>query len=415
MDDLTAIRDFRAERDAEPPAAREEIWRALEARMDATAAEARSFGEAVAGSQPPLDPQSWRRRRDERRGFPRRRRRILAFAGAIAAAAIVAGTLVLSSGPTAQPASAAEILHEAAAAAAGTSPTSIPGPGQYYFVAEERLDVKGWISPVPGLNADTGTAVTGGTMHYRNSYNALVPTKVESWIGDEGNGRYRETLGDLRFWNPTEKERWKRAGSPLPPPFNPEYRRRYPVPFRDALEANSHVLDMKNRGYGDTFHFPDTSKLPTDPQALRRAVEANAIEVGGFNLIDPQAKRLDAEQTKEELINVLFEGEPTPQLQAAIFNALAELPGIKVVPATDSLGRHGDAIKFRPKEGTRWEYIFDPRTSDVLASRAVLVHPAASRVFEDLPVGTTVSERDYLRAGVVDSIHERPGGATARG
>jgi hypothetical protein len=252
-------------------------------------------------------------------------------------------------------------------------------------------------------------------MHYRNSYNALVPTKVESWIGDEGNGRYRETLGDLRFWNPTEEERWKRAGSPLPPPFNPEYRRSYPVPFRDALEANTHVVDMKNRGYGHTFHFPDTSKLPTDPRALRHAVEANAIEVDGFNLMYPQAQRLDAEQTKEELINVLFEGGPTPQLQAAIFNALAELPGIKVVPATDSLGRHGDAIKFAAREGTRWEYIFDPRTSDLLASRAVLVHPAASRVLEDLPAGTTVSERDYLRAGVVDSIRERPGGAVARG
>ena len=66
-----------------------------------------------------------------------------------------------------------------------------------------------------------------------------------------------------------------------------------------------------------------------------RAVEANAIEVGGFNLVAPKAKHLNTEQTKEQLISVLFEGEPTPQLQAAIFDALAELPGIKAYLDSD--------------------------------------------------------------------------------
>lgn len=404
MDDLTAIRDFRAERDAEPPEARAAAWRALEARMDAAAAEARAFGEAVAGSP----PDGYRARR--RGGLSARRRRVQLFAGAVAVAAIVAGTLVLSSGPTAERASAAAILHEAAAAASAAPPSSVPGPGQYYFRAEERLDVQGWISPVPGLDAMTGTASTGAPMNYKNAYNAVVPTRVEWWTGDDGSGRHRETLGDLRFWSETEEARWKQAGSPLPPPFNPEFRRRYPISYRHALEADSHVVDVKSKGYGQSFHFPETSNLPTDPKALRQAVEANAIEVGGFNLMYPKATHLTAAQTKEELINVLFEGAPAPPLQAAIFNALAELPGIEVVPATDSLGRHGDAIKFAPKDGTRWEYIFDPQTSDLLASRGVLVHPGASPVLEDLPAGTTVSERDYLQTGVVDSIREKPAG-----
>jgi hypothetical protein len=407
MDDLTAIRGFRSERDTEPPEVRESARRALEARMDAAAAEARSFGEAVAGSQPPVHSPGLR-------GILGRRRRVLAFAGAIAAAAIVAGTLVLSSGPTAQRASAAEILHEAAAAASHARPNLFPGPGQYFFNTAVRRDVMGWISPVPGLSADKPTASTGGTMQYRDAYNAVVTIKVEQWTAIDGSGRSRETLGGIQFWSKAEEDRWKQAGSPLPPPFNPEYRQRYPVPYRGALEANSHVIDLKHQGYGDTFHFPDTSKLPTDPKALREAVEANAIEVSGFNLIWPQAKNLDAEQTKEELINVLFEGEPTPQLQAAIFNALAELPGIKIVKATDSLGRHGDAIKFA-KEGVSQEYIFDPETSDLFASRNLLVHPGASRTFKELPAATTVRESDYLHSGVVDSIREKPGGAKAKG
>jgi hypothetical protein len=410
MDDLTAIRSFRAERDAEPPEARAAAWRALEAHMDAAAAEARGFGEAVAGAQRPADP--------PRRGFLWGRRRVLAFAGAVAVAAIVAGTLVLSSGPTAQPASAAEILHEAAGAAASSSAsptTSVLGPGQYSFHKERRLSVMGWVSPVPSPKDDIPTASTGGTMKYSDAYNALVPTQVESWIGDDGRGRYREVLGSLEFWDQAEEDRWKAAGSPLPPPFNPEYRRLYPIPYRGALEANSHVVDLEHEGYGQTFHFPDTSKLPTDPQALRQAVEANSIEVEGFNLMYPKAKHLDAEQTKEELINVLFEGGPSAELEAAIFNALAEVPGVRLTPATDSLGRHGDAIKFAVEEGVRREYLFDPETSDLLASRGVLVDPAASRSYKELPAGTTIAERDFIDAGVVDSTHETPAGPEAKG
>jgi hypothetical protein len=411
MDDLTAIREFRSGRDVESPEARERLRRALEARMDAAAAEAHGFGEAVAGSNPPVDPAP------PRRGILTHRRRLLAFSGAVAAAAIVAGTLVLSSGPTAQRASAAEILREAAAAASDVPPTSVPGAGQYYFRAEQRLDVMGWISPVPGPNADTGTASIGGPMPYPNAHNAVVSTKVEWWTGHDGGGRDREELGELNFWDKAEEESWKQAGSPLPPPWNPEYRKRYPDPTGNTIVANSHVVDRKTPGYGKTFHFPDTSSLPTEPRALRQAIEADAIEVTGFNLVKPKgkAKRLDAQQTKEQLINILIEGAPTPQLQAAIFNALAELPGIKVAPAADSIGRHGDSIAYATREGIRAEFLFDPETSDLLATRAILVNPAASRSFKDMPRGTTVNERDYLESGVVDSIRETPAGPEAKG
>jgi hypothetical protein len=254
-------------------------------------------------------------------------------------------------------------------------------------------------------------------MPYPNAHNAVVSTKVEWWTGRDGSGRNREELGELNFWDKAEEESWKRAGSPVPPPWNPEYRKRYPDSTDDAIVANSHVVDRKMAGYGDTFHFPDTSKLPTDPKALRHAIEADAIKVTGFNLVKPKgkAKRLDTQQTKEQLINILFEGEPTPQLQAAIFDALAELPGIKVSPATDSIGRSGDAIAYTTRDGIRPEFLFDPETSDLLATRATLVDPAASQSFKDMPKGTTVNERDYLEAGVVDSIRERPGNAEARG
>jgi hypothetical protein len=421
MDELTAMQTFRAERDAEPAAAREAIRRALEARMDAAAAEARAFGEAVAGSSSSGGSAS------RRRGLLSGHRRLLAFAAAACAAGVVAGALVLSSGPSAQTASAAEILHRAAMAATAHAPadaptTMLPGPGQYIFRKGQRLDVEGWRHPVPPFGANVPVGGTGGTMNGPHAYNALVSKTIEEWLGPEGQGRYREALGAIRFWSSEEEERWKAAGSPLPPPFDPEYRQLYRGAFEDANEASSHVIDMDRRGWGN-FNFPDTSKLPTEPQALRQAVENNEIEVKGFNLMFPKERRLDAEQTMEELINCLSEAPPTPALQAAAFNALAELPNIRLdTEATDGLGRHGSAIVLRPKEGVRTEYLFDPETGAGLAQRTTLVDPAAvNRGLRGIPAGTVIAESDAIATAIVDSTqetgqgveHETSGGGAA--
>lgn len=224
MDELTVMQGFRAERDAEVPEAREAIWRALEARMDAATAEARAFGEAVAGSGAPAHTP---RRRPglpgARRGLPSRRRLLVfaaAAAPAAAGAAIVAGALVLSSGPTAQPASAAEILHQAAmAATASDAPvTTVPGAGQYLFRKEQRLTLQGWRSPLPPVSADIASGGIGMTLSGPHAYNALVPLTVSSWTDSKGGGRRREVLGTLQFWSKKEEARWQAAGSPLPSP-----------------------------------------------------------------------------------------------------------------------------------------------------------------------------------------------------
>jgi hypothetical protein len=409
MDDLTAIRSFRAERDAEPPEAREAIWRALEARMEAATAEARAFGEAVAGAQPPASSRS--RRRD----FFSRRRRVLAFAGAIVVAAIVAGALVLSSGPTAQRASAAAILHEAAAAASEGPATSVPGPGQFLYRKERRLEIQGWRHPLPPENSGIPNGGIGMTLHGPHAYNALVPQTVESWTDDKGGGRRREVLGTLQFWSKEEEARWKAAGSPLPAPFDPEGQQRYKATaYPNALELNSKVVDTESKGWGN-FNFPDTSKLPTEPKALRREAEANELEYAGFNHVGGTSpKHLDPQETREELMNVLQEGFPTPRLQAATFDALAELPGTTVESeATDGIGRKGDAIEREVGHGVRSEYLFSPETGELLAERSVLLEPAASRSFlKELPAGTVISERDFIEEVGVDSTTETGAEAT---
>ncbi|MBS1863931.1 MAG: CU044_5270 family protein, partial [Actinobacteria bacterium] len=366
-------------------------------------------------SSPPADrapafgaPPARRGRR--RLGLGGHRRRLFVFAAATAAAAVVAAVLVLGSGPTAQPAAAA-ILRQTAKVAASPGPyevSALPGPGQFLYRKFKRIELKGW---VPG-----GTSSGGGMLPWPNAFNALMPTTQQWWTGTDGAGRVREVAGTPRFFTTAERTRWEEAGARLPAPFDPEYQRKYHKAFAGALALREGVVDTEH-GPLRGFHFPDTSKLPTSPEALRHAVEANAIEVKGFNLMWPGKKHLDAKETSEELLNVLTEGiASTPQLRAAIFNALAELPGIEIhTGATDFLGREGDAIRtFDNKYGTGSELIFDPDTSAVLAQRYYLTRPSQERPLKGLPGGTTIMETDYLRVAVVDSTHAT-GAATAKG
>jgi hypothetical protein len=394
MDDLTLFKSLRSERAEDDPVARAEAWRALEDRFDAASAPAPSAPVAT---------------RPRRRRHLLRRRRLVVFAGATAAAAALAGVLVFGSGPTAQPA-AAEILHRTAAVAASPdAPTAspLPGPGQFLYRKLRRVELESWL---PGAGKDQPAMMMGGTMPQAGAFTVLMPTTQEEWLALDGAGGFREVAGTPQFLTSEERSRWEAAGSQLPPPFNLEYQRQYPQAFADG-EAHPGVVESEH-GSWKNFHFPDTSSLPTDPEALRLAVEGNQIQVSGFNLMYPSAQHLDAEQSAAELLNVLQEGTPmTPQLRAAIFNALAEIPGVEVdTEATDSLGRQGYAIgSVDAATGNRLEYVFDPDTAELLAQRDVLGKPGQGAYLKGVRAGLTVRETDYLETAVVDSTGETGG------
>lgn len=390
----------------------------LRAGLPPARAEARARARGRLAARFEVGAQPLPRRRPAWRGWRLR----LAAAGAcvalVAAVAILSG--VFSGGSRVEPA-AAEILRETATvASAGHAPAAIPGPGQYLYKKFQRVELEGWI-PVDQANPNQPLGSMGGLMTQPGAFNALMPTTQEWWTGNDMGGRVREVAGTPRFLSDEEQSRWEAAGSPLPSPFDPDYQRKYSEAFKDAIELRRGVVDRevpaiagvpKNR----LFHFPDTSRLPTEPKALRRAVESNQISVTGFNLLNPKAKHLDAEETKEQLLNILVEGTlNTPQLRAAIFNALAELPGIDVyTDATDSLGREGYSIRSINKYGGL-EFIFDPDTAEILAQRSFLTKPGDSPYEKGLPAGFTMSETAYLETGVTDSIHETPAEAEAGG
>jgi hypothetical protein len=378
MDDLTLLRDFRAERDDGDPRARTAAWRELEALLEPS-------------PSPPARPA-----RAPRRG-------LLALAGVGTVAAIVAGILVLGSGPTAQPA-AAEALHQTAAVAASGEgvPALNAGTGQYYFTRMKTVEFVGWI---PG-----GETADGPITSQPGGFSALIPKDFDYWTSPEGGGRVRETMGIPQFLSDGERSRWEQAGSPLPLGFDP----RYDQPLleearaegaRKYLETSRGVLDFEDPKSGAGIIHPDLSNVPTDPKELRIAIQsgrAPGISESGETPLGPDVTA----QVLEGLLTPTYPNA-SPALRAAAFNALAEMPGFTLDrDATDLLGRTGYAISRDMGHGKREEFIFDPTTSKPLGERIVLAEPAQEPYWHEYEAGLTLRDVAYLESKVVDSTGE---------
>jgi hypothetical protein len=417
MNDLTLLKSFRAERAVEDEEARAEIRQRLQGRFDA----------AGAGAAPTSSRNRVRRPAARPRHLLRRRR-ALVLVGATVTVTALTGIHLLSAGPTQQASAAtpAAILRETAKIALSPSvPRSspLPGPKQLLYTKIKQLELQSWIAGCePGMGQICGSL--GGTQSGANAFNALVQTTQGQWLGEGGVWRDRQVLGPLRFFSKEERSRWESAGRPLPPPFDPDYQRKIAQIRREnpsaggsvrTREEDRGVVDVETVIEGDKlrakpFRFPDTSRLPTNPKALRQAVEGNRISVSGLNLSYPLAKRLGTKATTNQLLDILAEGAPmTPQLRAAIFNALAEIPGIEVdTDATDSLGRHAYAIRSTEQQsGDELEFLFDPDTAELLAKRLSLGDASHLSYLRGVPAGTTINETTYLDTAVVDSPEEK--------
>jgi hypothetical protein len=380
MDEIALLRALAPEAESPDEAARAAALRALEGRFE------------------PRPGPRW---------APAGNRGVLAFVASFAAmVAIVAAILLVDSGPRAEPA-AAEVLRQAAtAAAASDQPAmSAPGPGQFLYLKTKLVELQGWLPDVPGMGPKSNpryfTAHVPGI--YPDAPVALVPTSREFWISRDGSAHTREILGRVDFLSAADQRRWESAGSPPPFAFDPgEHRVRRDGSGRLVKEGKSSQARGVFLDYGV---FPDLSDLPTDPEALRRTVEGSP---SGRPLIAgsmPDASRNS--DTIEKLTTILTRPTAPPALRAAAFNALAEIPGTTLhAGVTDVAGRQGDAIAWEsePHSGFQHQFIFDPRTSEVLADAQVLATPGAASDY-GVAAGTVFRETAYLRAEIVDGTH----------
>ncbi|XUL87795.1 CU044_5270 family protein [Streptomyces galilaeus] len=135
-------------------------------------------------------------------------------------------------------------------------------------------------------------------------------------------------------------------------------------------------MDMKGTGY---LTFRQLQALPTDPDALLKKFAGDATNVSA-------ARR--TEVVVENLGAVVDEATLLPDLSAAIYRALAELPGVSVVDhVKDAAGREGVGLTFKDApQGYAW--VFD----------------SSSLVYR----GTT--DAALLGVGVADKAGEVPAG-----
>jgi hypothetical protein len=104
-----------------------------------------------------------------------------------------------------------------------------------------------------------------------------------------------------------------------------------------------------------------------------------------------------AQSDIEEAYYLLTSLDLTPAQQAAMYHALAQTPGLTIVPkVTDILGRTGIGIRSRPARRFTWTAIFDPTTFKLLGS-------------DIEPVGRAYDRSAVVvEAAIVNKVGQRP-------
>jgi hypothetical protein len=358
------------------------------------------------------------RGRTSRFAWPRRPLRLagaLAFAAALAAVVVALG--IFSSGGRVESA-AAEALHQTASVAAGSDAPGLPVPaaGQFLYTKTEVVELMAW---APHGHLGRKGENRNFSPHVSNVYpdapSALVTTVTEKWTAADGTIHQRETLGPVKFLSAAAQRRWEAAGSPPPWSFDPRF-------HNTVRHAGTLEKSFVTRKWAPDVSFPDPSLIPTDPKALRLAVEGGKVRPPWILAIGPvqfspettAAERADFAtfETTEKLFEILEKPTATGAIRAAAFNALAELPDIELESdVTDVAGRHGDAIVRDGGEGIGTDYTFDPDTAQLLARGETVTHP--KRMGLDVPAGTPFRQTAFLESGIVDSASETTAAAHA--
>jgi len=248
----------------------------------------------------------------------------LALVAVLAAAVLVARQLPQDREPAAPTVNAAELANRAATAAAAQSiPT--PRPHQWVYTKELRVE-----------------------------YGGGKPFTIEHWVRVDGK----------KFANPTSDLRAARASKVT--------RRRMQLPPSRCPGRPERVRPAVGLG----AFFPHPAAVPTDPDGLLAAV---------YQLVEnPACAPVAVGDTVQDRAFLLIDGmlqtvQPA-DVRAALYRALAKIPGVTVVQgATDAAGRRGVALaRAAAIEGPgssgwlRLEIILDSNTYRYLGARHVV-------------------------------------------
>jgi hypothetical protein len=310
-----------------------------------------------------------------RRRRPRVGRRwLVAAAGLATAGATLAVAIGLGSSPeVVTPAAAA--LRQAAHAASKQDP--IPA-GSYLYIRSANASLAlGFVDPSEPEGLNPGCC------------EALVPHVREMWLGaDPGDALLRERkAGAPQFLSDEERDRWIALG-------RPELEAK--TPFSGILD------DLPDHGW-----YGGPLDLPSDPDGVyerfKRSAEAYANQPGAPGTV--------GEAMFWAMSDVLREARATPEQRAALYEALARVPGVTLLgDTTDRLGRRGVAVGMDTVDPDpraldyRHVLVFDPKTAELLEERREILPGNRLR---DLPDGMIESYATY-EYGIVGALGGRP-------
>lgn len=274
---------------------------------------------------------------------------------------------------------------------------ALPGAGQSLYSKTKLIQLQGWEPDGRGAGSKAKPRhfTTNLLGPEADAMPAFVSTVKEVWTGPDGKTRVRETLAGVEFLSAADQRHWESAGSL--PPFTYD-----PSEHAVKRDSSGHLVKgfaSRNwRGRNVFVNVPKLAKLPTEPEALRSAIEGLP---SGSSPSSTSSRR--GTVTAERLLEILSEPVTGPALRAAAFNALAEMPGIRLEhDVADVAGRRGDALTWVRDRGFGQELIFDPRTSRVLAQAEVIFGPPSTGEY-GIPPGTPFRETAFLRSRIVDS------------
>jgi hypothetical protein len=290
-----------------------------------------------------------------------------------------------------------------AAAVAGASESKVeapPGPGELLYTKTMEVHLEAWDPDNPAGFRTKPRYFTDRQLGEGDAMPALVPISKQVWTAPDGKTRERETLGRIEFLSAADQLRWEEAGSPPPWAFDP---REHNVVRDRSGRLLKDFASRAFRGRREFAYMSRLSELPTEPEALRLAIENRSASSSALAPSPANSQRGGA--TVERLLEILSEPIADPALREAAFGALAEIPGIGFQRnVSDAVGRRGDAIAWVRERGFGRRWIFDPRTSRILAQAEMIFGPP-STAENGVPPDTVFRESAYLQSGIVDSTH----------
>jgi hypothetical protein len=293
----------------------------------------------------------------------------LGLTGVAAAAALAVATLVPGAGtspgggnPPATEVSARKVL-----LAAATRAESVPTSGTYWHVRR--------------MSTTTFPRKLG---RGENRYTVELQSVIEEWTKRSG-----ETWWGSREWvmpkSPEDEAAWRRDGSPSKWCMG-ETDTEPPQP--SCLHTSPGEASLMRVGV-DTFVIADETEL-TFEQLQQLPAEADALRAWVVDAVkhdlDPSASgKIVDYNVASVLANLLVDVPVPPDVRAAAYRALADMPNVTSIgPTHDELGRAGTGILIDPGDRARLvgrggrtfeagEFnrmlIIDPDTSHVLADQ----------------------------------------------